>query len=141
MKKNDTVEYLGCSDEQVRWGNNDDPRSFLIVGKEYVIEKVFVHSQHTKIKLYNKMGMFNSVCFKVKHTQLNSSLEYFTNMDPTSITLTTPSKSFAYEQQAREIEKCSDVDELRNICKCYAKLYYKQQETLKALGLPNEPDQ
>ena len=60
MKKNDTVEYTGCSDEQVKWGNNDDPRSLLIVGKEYRIEKVDVHKQHTKIKLYNKMGWFNS---------------------------------------------------------------------------------
>ena len=34
MKKNDTVEYIGCSEEQVKWGNNDDPRSFLIIGKE-----------------------------------------------------------------------------------------------------------
>jgi len=141
MKKNDTVEYLGCSDEQVRWGNNDDPRSFLIVGKEYVIEKVDVHRQHTKIKLYNKMGWFNSVCFRLVKTELNTYSNYETDMDPTSITLTTPSKSFAYEQQAREIEKCSDVDQLRNICKCYAKLYYKQQETLRTLGLPNEPDQ
>ena len=37
MKKNDTVEYIGCSEEQVKWGNNDDPRSFLIIGKEYII--------------------------------------------------------------------------------------------------------
>ena len=141
MKKNDTVQYIGCSDEQVKWGNNDDPRSFLIVGKEYIIEKVDVHKQHTKIKLYNKMGWFNSVCFQVTNSELNTYSNHKIDMDPTSITLTTPSKSFAYEQQAREIEKCSDVDELRNICKCYAKLYYKQQETLKALGLPNEPDQ
>ena len=34
MKKNDTVEYIGCSEEQIKWGNNDDPRSFLIVGKK-----------------------------------------------------------------------------------------------------------
>ena len=48
MKKNDTVEYTGCSDEQVRWGNNDDPRSILIVGKHYEIEKVDVHSSTYK---------------------------------------------------------------------------------------------
>ena len=64
-EKNDTVEYTGCSDEQVRWGNNDDPRSFLIVGTEYKIEKVDVHRQHTKIKLYNKMGWFNSGLFQI----------------------------------------------------------------------------
>ena len=138
MKKNDTVEYIGCSQEQINWGNNNDPRSVLVIGKEYIVEKVIVHSQHTKIKLYNKVGMFNSVCFRVKNSQLNNSLQYITKMDPSSITLSTPSKSFAYEQQAREIEKCSDLEELRNICKCYVKLYYKQQETLKGLGIPNE---
>ena len=138
MKKNDTVEYIGCSQEQINWGNNNDPRSVLVIGKEYIVEKVIVHSQHTKIKLYNKVGMFNSICFRVKNSQLNNSLQYIRKMDPSSITLSTPSKSFAYEQQAREIEKCSDLEELRNICKCYAKLYYKQQETLKGLGIPNE---
>lgn len=60
----DVVEYIGCGEEQILWGNNDDPRSFLIVGKEYTIEYVEVHSQHTKIRLQHKMGMFNSVCFK-----------------------------------------------------------------------------
>ena len=142
MKKNEIVEYLGCSTDQVDWSH---PRSFLIVGQHYTIEKVKVHSKHTEVKLYNKMGWFNSICFKKVEKKLNTSLNLsFTNwrtMDPSSITLTTPSKSFAYEQQAREIEKCSDLEELRNVCKCYAKLYYKQQETLKTLGLPNELDQ
>ena len=54
-------------------------------------------------------------------------------MDPSDITLSTPSKSFAYEQQSREIDKCENLEELRKICKCYAKLYFKQQETLKSL--------
>ena len=25
MEKNNVVEYTGCSQEQIRWGNNDDP--------------------------------------------------------------------------------------------------------------------
>lgn len=66
MKEGDIVEYIGCSDEQVRWGRNDDPRAFLIIGRHYTIEKVQVHSQHTKVKLEHKEGMFNSVCFKKK---------------------------------------------------------------------------
>ena len=49
MKKNDVIEYTGCSEEQIRWGNNDDPRSYLIVGREYIIEKVDVCSKHTII--------------------------------------------------------------------------------------------
>ena len=105
MKKNDIVEYLGCSEEQIRWGNNDDPRSFLIVGKEYTIEKVDVHSQHTKVKLYNKMGWFNSVCFKVKDSGLNSPLKYRENMDPSDIQLENPSKMFEYEKCIKEMIK------------------------------------
>lgn len=64
MKKGDIVQYIGCNDTQINWGNNDNPRSFLIVGKEYIIEMVEVHSYHTKIKLHNVTGMFNSACFE-----------------------------------------------------------------------------
>ena len=98
MKKNDTVEYTGCSDEQVKWGNNDDPRSFLIIGTEYKIEKVDVRSQHTKIKLYNKMGWFNSVCFKLVETELNTYSNYETDMDPSEIQLESTAKMFEYEK-------------------------------------------
>ena len=36
IEPGDIVEYIGCSKEQIRWGNNDDPaQSFLIVGREY----------------------------------------------------------------------------------------------------------
>ena len=128
MKKNDIVEYLGCSEEQIRWGNNDDPRSFLIVGKEYTIEKVDVHSQHTKVKLYNKMGWFNSVCFEVKSSELNSPLEYRKNMDPSDISLESTSRLFEYEKLSREVENCNDVDALKQMCRCFIKLHLKHQE-------------
>lgn len=59
----DVVEYIGCSKEQIRWGNNDTP-SMLIVGREYFVSYVEVHSQHTKISIQNKQGKFNSVCFR-----------------------------------------------------------------------------
>lgn len=132
----DLVEYLGCSKEQIRWGNNDDPRSFLIIGQYYTIEEVNVHSQHTKVKLHNKVGMFNSVCFRVIQSGVNSSLlEKEFNMDPSEISLDTPSKSFAYEKLSRDIDKCQDVAELQKICKCYIKLYFKQQETMTIIGL------
>jgi len=58
----DRVVFRGQSDEQRRWGNNSDA-SFLIVGKIYIVDQVEVHSHHTKLKLRNKQGMFNSVCF------------------------------------------------------------------------------
>ena len=58
-------------------------------------------------------------------------------MDPYQIKLETMSKMFAYEQQARLIEECNDIDELQNICKSYAKLYLKQQEVVSVIGLPS----
>ena len=65
FKKGDRVLYLGSSDEQVRWGaGNDDPRTVLIEGDIYQIEKVEVHSYHTKISLRGVQGKFNSVSFK-----------------------------------------------------------------------------
>jgi len=122
MEKNDIVEYIGCSEEQIKWGNNDDPTLCLIIGKEYTVEKVDVHSQHTKIKLYNKVGWFNSVCFKLKHSGVNSSLEYLKDMDPDSIQLETTSKLFEYEKLSREIENCEDLDTMKEMSICFIKL-------------------
>lgn len=67
MQAGDTVKFLGCSSEQIAWGNNDDPNSILFVGDCYYIEHVYVHSQHTKIELRGVKGKFNSVCFEVTH--------------------------------------------------------------------------
>ena len=65
IKIGDVVEYIGCSKEQVKWGNNDDPaQSFLLIGREYIVSDVEVHSQHTKVSVLNKSGRFNSVCFR-----------------------------------------------------------------------------
>jgi hypothetical protein len=64
IKAGDTVKYLGCTIEQVRWGSNDDPNGILIVGNKYYVEHVYVHSQHTKIELGGVKGKFNSVCFE-----------------------------------------------------------------------------
>jgi hypothetical protein len=67
IKAGDTVKFLGCSKEQVQWGNNTDPTGILIVGDKYYVEHVHVHSQHTKIELRGVKGKFNSVCFEVTH--------------------------------------------------------------------------
>jgi len=64
IQPGDIVEYIGCTNEQIRLGSNDDPRSFLIIGKEYFVESVEETSWNTKIKIKGKMGLFNSVCFK-----------------------------------------------------------------------------
>ena len=137
MEKNNIVEYIGCSEEQIKWGNNDDPTLSLVVGQEYLIEKVDVHSQHTKIKLYDKIGWFNSVCFKLKYAGVNSSLEYLKDMDPDSIQLETTSKLFEYEKLSREIENCEDLDTVKVMTKCFIKLYLRHQEvTTQIMKMP-----
>lgn len=64
FRSGDSVFYIGCIDEQVRWGNNDDPRGVLMEKQKYYVEKVEIHSQHTKLTLRGVSGKFNSVCFK-----------------------------------------------------------------------------
>ena len=54
-------------------------------------------------------------------------------MNPDDIKLTTVRHNFDYEVKCREIDNCSDVEELKNISKCFIKLYLKQQETLNVL--------
>jgi hypothetical protein len=58
------VKFIGCTKEQVQWGNNTDPKGILIVGDVYYVEHVDVHSQHTKLTLRGVSGKFNSVCFE-----------------------------------------------------------------------------
>jgi len=58
-------------------------------------------------------------------------------MDPDSIELTNLAKSFAYQKIATDIDNCDDRDMLKNIAKSFAKLYYKQQETISIIGIPD----
>lgn len=67
IRAGDTVKFLGCSKEQIQWGNNDNPNIELFVGDKYYVEHVYIHSQHTKIELRGVKGKFNSVCFEVVH--------------------------------------------------------------------------
>jgi len=129
MNIGDTVRYIGCTNEQVNWGSNDDPRSFLIIGREYIVENVEVHSSHTKVSLRNKWGKFNSVCFEV----VNSKPVYHKQMDPSEITLDKTSKMFEYEKISREIENCNDIEQLKNMCRCFVKLHLKHQEVTAML--------
>jgi len=129
MKKNDTVKYIGCTKEQILWGNNDDPRNLLFIGEKYMIEKVDVHRQHTKVKLYGKMGWYNSVCFETVATELNNYSKYIRGMDPSDIQLESTAKMFEYEKLSREIENCDDMDTLKVMCRAFIKLYLKHQET------------
>ena len=75
------------------------------------------------------MGWFNSVCFQVvKHSALNSSLEYRENMDPSEIQLESTAKMFEYEKLSREIENCDNLDQLKQMARAFIKLYLKHQE-------------
>ena len=65
MRAGNYVRFLGCDQDQINWGGNDDPNPHLFVGDIYYVEHVYVHSQHTKIELRGVKGKFNSVCFEV----------------------------------------------------------------------------
>tara|TARA_Y100000385_G_C13016241_1_gene603982 strand:+ start:624 stop:791 length:168 start_codon:yes stop_codon:yes gene_type:complete len=54
-------------------------------------------------------------------------------MDPEKITLETTSRQFTYEKMSRDLDGLTP-DELRDMCKCYMKLYLKQQEVLKTIS-------
>jgi hypothetical protein len=56
-------------------------------------------------------------------------------MNPDNIELDNLSKIFEYEKISRELESCTNIDLLKNICRCYVKLYFKQQETLTLLDI------
>lgn len=63
MRIGDKVVFTGCSEEQKKWGGNDDPKGKLVVGEEYIVSAVERHTWHTKISLEGVAGWFNSVCF------------------------------------------------------------------------------
>ena len=58
-------------------------------------------------------------------------------MDPDKIQLENLSKSFEYFKYASEIDSISEVEKLRDIAKCYFKLYLKQQEVVASMSLSN----
>jgi hypothetical protein len=51
-------------------------------------------------------------------------------MDPDNIKLNSISKLFEYEKLSRDIDICQNINDIKDICKSYVKLYMKQQETL-----------
>ena len=56
-------------------------------------------------------------------------------MNPDDIVLTNTAKLFQYHVQAIEIDKCDDIEELRNSLKSVLKLFMKQQEVVASLGV------
>lgn len=51
-------------------------------------------------------------------------------MNPNDISLENLNKMFEYEKFARDIDSIRDIEELKNVAKCYIKLYLKQQEVV-----------
>ena len=51
-------------------------------------------------------------------------------MDPENLKLENVSKLFEYEKISRELDSCTNIDLMRNLCKCYVKLYMKQEEVV-----------
>jgi hypothetical protein len=56
-------------------------------------------------------------------------------MDHEDLKLETITKLFEFEKISRELDTCTNIDLMRNLCKCYVKLYMKQQETISTLML------
>lgn len=59
--------------------------------------------------------------------------------DPAEIVLQSTAKMFEYEKLSRQIEECDDIDILRDMARCWIKLYMKQQETMRTIGLDKQP--
>ena len=57
------------------------------------------------------------------------------DLNPNDIELETMNKSFAYEKMARDIDEIEDINVLKDLAKCYVKLYFKQQEVVTKIGI------
>ena len=49
-------------------------------------------------------------------------------MNPDAIELSNLTKSFEYVKFSNQIDSINNIENLRNLAKCYFKLYLKQQE-------------
>lgn len=56
-------------------------------------------------------------------------------MNPNEIELENLSKSFEYFKYSSEIDLIDDIEQLKNIAKCYYKLYLKQQEVISNFSI------
>lgn len=56
-------------------------------------------------------------------------------MNPDDFQLESLSKLFEYEKVSRELDTCTNIDLMRNICKCYVKLYLGLEEYLQKNNL------
>ena len=54
--------------------------------------------------------------------------------DHNEIYLDSMAKMFEFEKQARQIDECNDIEQLRGMLKSSLKLFLKQQEVVSKLG-------
>ena len=54
--------------------------------------------------------------------------------DHNEISLDSVAKMFEFEKQARQIDECNDINELKSMLKSSMKLFLKQQEVVYKLG-------
>ena len=57
-------------------------------------------------------------------------------MNPDDVLLENLTKNFEYVKFSNQIDTINDIEDLRNLAKCYFKLYLKQQEVVADIGLP-----
>jgi hypothetical protein len=56
-------------------------------------------------------------------------------MNHEELELESINKLFEFEKISREIDTCTNIELMKNLCKCYVKLYMKQQETISSIML------
>ena len=57
-------------------------------------------------------------------------------MNPDTVTLENLTKNFEYVKFSNQVDTINNIEDLRNLAKCYFKLYLKQQEVVADIGLP-----
>jgi len=57
------VVFIGCSNDQLRWGSHTGRPELLNVGGAYTVKRTEVHSSYTKVFLEETEGSFPSVSF------------------------------------------------------------------------------
>lgn len=56
-------------------------------------------------------------------------------MNPDDIKIENVSKLFEYEKISREIDSCTNLDLMKNLCKCYVKLYFGLEEYMQSIDI------
>mgnify|MGYP003343140882 CR=1 FL=1 len=56
-------------------------------------------------------------------------------MDHENLKLQSVNKMFEFERISREIDSCDDVNKLKDISKCYVKLYFALEEMMQSMNL------